>query len=338
MNLNIIGNGFDLYHGFPSSYYYFGSYIIKNDPEFYEQFAKMYNFRYLKPIGPQIAHEFEYMVEDIFWRNFEEHLGEIDDFFIVDTYETDLHLECNDPVDIEMNEDEIAETLKHYFTKWVMDTLDKDENYDIILEELKNIYNEIFFNKDDYFMVFNYTHTLQRLYKISDDRIHYVHGECIGEEDELIIGHGNSQRIDKIINHIEMLMEENYYTQAWRNNINEYKCLLRYLERLKKDVNTHMMECNIFYNKIYGDLNYINVYGLSLGEVDIPYLKQIREKWPKSKWRFSYYSSQDKVRISDVVTKSLNLNKEEYRIFSFFNPISKGIRDKIIKKQNIISY
>lgn len=27
MNLNIIGNGFDLCHGLPSSYYYFGCYL-----------------------------------------------------------------------------------------------------------------------------------------------------------------------------------------------------------------------------------------------------------------------------------------------------------------------
>lgn len=62
LNLNIIGNGFDLYHGLPSSYYYFGCYLIKTDAEFYEEFSNMYDFGYMKPIGPSIAHDYDYVV------------------------------------------------------------------------------------------------------------------------------------------------------------------------------------------------------------------------------------------------------------------------------------
>lgn len=339
LNLNIIGNGFDLYHGLPSSYYYFGCYLIRKNAEFYEEVGKMYNFRYMQPIGPPIAHDYEYVVENIFWKDFERHLGEVDEFFIIDTHEDDLGLEYNDPVDIEMNEDKVAERLKRYFVQWVINTLDKDENYDIIARMIKKIDNGILFNSDDYFIEFNYTHTLQQLYKISDDKIHYVHGECFGEEDdELIIGHGNNQRIDEIKKYIDELEEKYDFTQTMSNSINEYNCLLRYIERLKKDVNKHMTICNTFYKRIGDKLDCINVYGLSLGEVDIPYLKQIRAKWPNSKWRFSYYSSEDETRITNVATKLLNLNEEEYETFHFFNSLSNNIRDEIIKAQNIVSY
>lgn len=339
LNLNIIGNGFDLYHGLPSSYYYFGCYLISKNAEFYEEIGNMYKFRYMKPIGPPIAHDYEYVVENIFWKEFERHLGEVDEFFIIDTHEDDLRLEYNDPVDIEMNEDKVAERLKQYFVQWVMDTLDKDENYNIVTRMMKKIDDGVLFNSDDYFIQFNYTHTLQQLYKISDDKIHYVHGECLGkEDDELIIGHGNNQRINEIKKYIDELEGKYDFTQTMSNSINEYNCLLRYIERLKKDVNKHMATCNTFYRRIGDKLDCINVYGLSLGEVDIPYLKQIREKWPNSKWRFSYYSSEDENQITNVATKLLNLNEYEYETFHFFNSLHNNIRDEIIKAQNIVSY
>jgi hypothetical protein len=339
MNLNIIGNGFDLYHGLPSSYYYFGCYLIKNDPEFYEEVAKMYNFKYMEPIGPAIMHDYEHVVEDIFWRDFECHLGEVDEFFIVDTHEDDLGLEYDDPVDIEMNEDRIAEKLKRYFAHWVRDTLDKEENYDIIAELMREIDSRIVFSDEDYFLEFNYTHTLQQLYEISDGKIYYVHGECFGEDDdELIIGHGNDSRINEIRELIDKYEEKYNYTQNSNNKINEYKCLLRYIEGLRKDVNRNMGMCDIFYRRIGTSLDCISVYGLSLGEVDIPYLSQIRAKWPNARWRFSYYSSGDQTRIVDVATRLLNLNEGEYDIFYFSNSLSNRIREEIVETQSIVCY
>jgi len=337
--LNIIGNGFDLYHGLPSSYYYFGCYLIKNDPEFYEEVGKMYNFKYMKPIGSPIEHDYEYVIEDIFWRDFERSLGEVNEFFVVDTHEDDLGLEYNDPVDIEMDEDKIAERLKQYFVHWVRDTLDKNENYDIITNSMKEIDNRIVFNDEDYFLEFNYTHTLQQLYKISNDNIYYVHGECLGkDDDELIIGHGNYDRINEIKELIKKFDEEYDFTQRSSNKINEYNCLLRYIERLRKDVNRNMAGCDMFYSRIGNNVDSISVYGLSFGEVDIPYLKQIRQRWPKARWKFSYYSSKDEIQIADLATKLLNLNKDKYDIFHFSNLLSNKIREEIVKVQNIVSY
>lgn len=339
MNLNIIGNGFDLYHGLPSGYYYFGCYLIKKDPEFYEEVGKMYNLKYLQPIGLPIAHDFKYFVEDIFWRDFEGHLGEVDEFFIVDTHEDDLGLEYNDPVDIEMNEDKVAERLKKFFVHWVRDTLDKEENYNIIAESINESGNKIVFDEDDYFLEFNYTHILQELYKISDDNIHYVHGECMGnDDDELIIGHGNNSRINEIKRLIEKYEEEYDFTQRSNNKINEYNCLLRYIRSLRKEVKRHMLSCDRFYREIGEKLDSINVYGLSLGDVDIPYLNQIRSKWPNTKWKFSFYSSQDESRIKDVATKLMNLKEDEYETFNFSYPRSNQIREKIVEVQDIVTY
>ncbi|UZP02666.1 hypothetical protein JW813_13235 [Clostridium botulinum] len=72
----------------------------------------MYNFKFWKMIGQPIVHDYEYVVEDIFWRDFEKHLAKVNENFIADTHEYDLNLENDDLIHIEMNEDIIAESLK----------------------------------------------------------------------------------------------------------------------------------------------------------------------------------------------------------------------------------
>jgi len=339
MNLNIIGNGFDLFHGLPSSYYFFGCYLIKNHPEFYEQIGKMYDLKYANVYRTYPEYEFEYEVEDIFWRDFEKHLGDVNEDFILYTYEDDLGLENDDPIDIEMDEDLAAENLKKSFVHWVKDTLDKEENYRLIKMFMKKETNKIEFGRDDYFLVFNYTHTLQKIYKIPDNRIHYVHGECMGQDDDnLIIGHGNDDRIREIEKIIELYDEKDDYTQRSRNEKNEYKCLLRYVERLRKDVDFCMNMCEWFYSEINTEPEIINVYGMSLGYVDIPYLMQIREKWPNVQWLFSYYSMDDETRIVEMVRNVLRLEDEKYDVFKFINPVGNEIQEKIIRRQDIIEY
>ncbi|MDH8676952.1 AbiH family protein [Fusibacter bizertensis] len=66
MNLNIIGNGFDLYHGLPSSYKNFAKYLIKTEDEFYEDFCKIYRIKYMEMVGPSIAHDYILTAEDMF--------------------------------------------------------------------------------------------------------------------------------------------------------------------------------------------------------------------------------------------------------------------------------
>lgn len=339
MDLNIIGNGFDLFHGLPSSYYYFGCYLIDNNPEFYEEIGKIYDLKYRNIYRTYPDIEFDYTVEDIFWRDFEKHLGDANEDFVLGTYEDDLRLENPDPVDIEMNEDLAANNLVEHFANWVKNTLDKKVNFQIINAFMNEGTNKIDFGQDDYFLVFNYTHTLQEIYNILDHRIHYVHGECKEEdEEELIIGHGNDDRIEKIEKIIESYEEEYDFTQSSRNRINEYECLLRYLKRLRKDVDICKIECKWFYYQVKTKPEFINVYGMSLGEVDIPYLKQLREKWPEACWRFSYYSMNDRARAIQIAKNILQLEDDKYDVFQFINPVGHQIQQELIQEQGIIEY
>lgn len=195
------------------------------------------------------------------------------------------------------------------------------------------------FKDNDYFLVFNYTHTLQNIYNIMDKKMHYVHGECLGnDDDELIIGHGNFGRINALNEKISNLEEEYDYTQSSSNEIEEYNCLLRILRKFRKNVLKCKYYCNLFFNQIDDNIQTIRVLGMSLGEVDIPYLKQIRERWPDAKWEFAYHSPNGISRIEGVAEDVLSLNKDDYSIFRFSNAIAPEIQKKIIELQNISTY
>jgi hypothetical protein len=336
MNLNIIGNGFDLYHGLPSSYYYFSCYLIKTDYEFYEQICEMYNLNYRKIYASYPDLEFDYVVEDIFWSNFEACLGNVNENFIVDTHDVDQGLEINEGYELQMDEDKLADKLQDAFNKWVAETLDKNENYLIIKKYLySNMSANI--NHDDKFLVFNYTHTLQSLYSVRNDQILYVHGESKRKKPELIVGHGNISRITELEKIISNLYNEPY-SQSNKNKMDEYSCLLRYVSKLKKDVELGKLLCDIFYNHITEKPDYINVYGLSYGKVDLPYLMQIKNRWPDVKWRFSYYRDEDYEKGEEVAISTLKLKKGQYELFNFVNPSSNIIINEIEKIQNIEIY
>lgn len=336
MKLNIIGNCFDLYHGLPSSYYFFACFLIENNYKFYEEIGDRYNLKYMKMEGSPLSHDYTYVVDDMFWQDFENLLGHIDDSFIIEKYDDDLGLEYDDFNEIEMNEYLFANVIKSNFAKWVKKTLDVEENYNEIINCLNSSKNKIEFGINEYFIQFNYTHTLQNIYNIDDERIHYMHGECTDSEgNELIVGHGNDDRISKIKVEISKLNKNFDYSQKMQNDISENECLLKYLEELRKDVKFCQIMSNGFHKNIEDDINHIKLFGLSLSEVDMPYIIDIRRQYPHAHWKFSYYSESEVDRIKEIASNQLNLKENQYKVFKFCNPNANDIQEKLVKLRNI---
>ena len=68
-NINIIGNGFDLYHGLPTRYYYFACHVLSQDEEFYDELAEMYGFT--KGVMHQFIEELDRGIDDYgYWNEF----------------------------------------------------------------------------------------------------------------------------------------------------------------------------------------------------------------------------------------------------------------------------
>ena len=332
-NLNIIGNGFDLYHGLPTSYYFFACYFLKNYEEDYDQLASMYGIS--KGLYSHISEDLTRGIDDKgFWSQFEKSLGYIDSGWVEGSLLDDLNLEYSDPeVTLEIDRPNLVRNIKEILHSWILNTVDKDEIYEIVKNRLKD--NAIQFNEEDIFVSFNYTHTLEKVYKIED--VFHIHGECCKDnEDELIIGHGNDKEISRLQNEIDELEDDALFYQAANNRVQEYSFEKEILESLRKPVSECEAELKrnlSYYKKPY----LINVYGCSLGEVDIPYMRLIYKKWPDVKWSFSVYSSRDREWI-DEAARQIGLKEGQWTSFEFKNLMSSDIQEEIVLKEGIMTY
>ncbi|MDH8676951.1 AbiH family protein [Fusibacter bizertensis] len=232
-----------------------------------------------------------------------------------------------------MNDDIISETLKKHFTNWIERTLNINDNYKL----LKKIYFEsgykLDLKKEDLFLQFNYTLTLEKIYDIDDENILYIHGKC-GED--LIVGHGNDDKIRHIENEIDELEKDYLYIQSQNNRITENYCILRYLQKTRKDTDSCRRDAKLFYkSKIKKNVEKICVYGLSMGDVDLPYLEDIRKMYPEANWYFYCFSDEDENKANFVAINNLKLNNLKYETMKFDNPLSRGISKVLFELYNI---
>ena len=328
---NIIGNGFDLYHGLPTDYYYFGCYVLSHDECLYDDMADMYGF--CKGIIHGHSEEVERVIADReYWSEFEKSLSFLSAQWVEGSLQDDLLLEYPDAVELEIEKIDRTNDIKNIMNQWIIDTIDRESNYELLINLLQT--QKIKFNQDDAFLTFNYTHTLEKVYGVNN--VLHIHGEASMEFDSsLILGHGDDEVIEKLEEKIATL-ELDDYDQPSKNREVEYKFEKQILKELRKPVGRCIANLYVFINNI-SEPNEIFLYGLSLGNVDLPYLKTIREKWHKCRWNFSYYGEADKKRIREVV-EELKLPEKKWSIFYFNNPDYRMIREILIKRNGIIEY
>lgn len=333
-DLCLIGNGFDLYHGLPCEYYYFGCYLIKYHPDFYSELGKMYGFKVMMRFP--ISDDSEWAVEyQLFWRYFEERLGQLDPLWMEDSLIDDLGLEYpDDAVDIEIPETINADTIKQYFTEWVSDTLDTDLEMKIIKQKLGK--KKLEFPQDAYFVNFNYTSILEEIYQVPEKQVFHIHGKA-DEGIELIVGHGNKDSIHELEEKIEHMESETYYlsSQAERNRLNEYEAEKIILKNLQKDTDG-LVWClrNTLKDKQFKN---IYIYGLSCGPVDMPYIKCLRKLYPDAIWHFSFFNDSEKEN-REKLSKKLKLKKSEVEYFNLKNDNADKIKQDIIDNLKIEEY
>lgn len=337
MRLNIIGNGFDLYHGLPCSYYYFGCFLAEHYPDFYIEMSQMFGFACFRYLGFP-ADETEFVVDNLFWRTFEEKLGELDATWLEESLQDDLGLEYpDDPIELEIPEIANSQVIIEKFTEWIVKTINTSANYEIIGDKVKKLN----FTDEDYFINFNYTQTLEEVYSISYSKVFHIHGECdLNAETDtvgLIVGHGNSEAINELEIEIEQKENSGYYlsSQGERNRLSELEAEVHILRDLRKNVASLLsdMKRNLQIREI--NPGEIWVWGLSCGEVDKPYIESLHEMYPSAKWMFSYYDLSEK-KEREKLAKELGIANVEY--FLFKNPDYKDILDEIVEQNNIVTY
>ncbi len=202
--LYVIGNGFDLMHGMKSSYFDFYRWLIENNRIDY--------IAELQKVCP--THNDENF---LLWSDFENALGLCNVEIVVNWSFEDLFLSgmifsnyssgCQELIDTQ-----ISEIVLNGFLKWVRS---------IDISSCRMIPLEV----DSLFLTFNYTDTLEELYKIPSNQILHIHGRAL-TDDSIIVGHRN------MIEYFDLLKETDDFrgNNNIINNICDYNDLYKPIE------------------------------------------------------------------------------------------------------------
>lgn len=269
----IVGNGFDVNHGLPSSYANFKEWLKNNDINLFD-FLNTY-----------------IDVKGNWWNDFERSLSEFDIPKLI--RETPLEKSPRDsklppsfshPASWRL--DSVRDAISLKFTEWVK-TLDGVE-----------INKKIDLPEACLYISFNYTDTLERVYGIKENKIVYIHGKA-SRGDKLIYGHGKSQfelEYD-VMKKYNLNRSDDFFTAgSFGDSESELTSRVSYWQKY--------IQLGLYYNvlrpAVSGASN-VCVYGLSFSIVDFPYLQWIVEINPNLKWRVSWHSENDKKCISEIL-------------------------------------
>lgn len=260
--LYILGNGFDLWHGLPTSYDQF--YIFAK--ELLDELEEYYSLDVVN-MGP--------------WSDFENSLGHFRWQAFYATYNhIDVTSENFKPSEAFGLQDELAEQadsyverLRDFFREWV-------EEIDISVAKRK-----LHISQSDRFITFNYTSTLQSVYGIDDERVSHVHGRA-DKFDELVFGHGETMEE-------EPELDEN--GDSNRTIFSDAEGAARYpFYALKKPVQ-EVLEKN---QKMFLDASRsseIVVIGHSFNYIDLPYFKEVVAHALGANWILCCFKEEEKI-------------------------------------------
>lgn len=259
--LNIIGNGFDLWHGLPTSYDSF--YAFAKDT-----LDELESFYLIDTItsGP--------------WSDFENSLGKFDWQMFYEAHDhTDPTAENFRPSeafgledDITEQANDLVECIKERFHEWI-------ESIDVTLA-----FRKTSFTATDSFLSFNYTSTLQLIYEIDNAKILHIHGRS-DAYDDLIFGHGEVMKE-------EPELDEN--GDSNRTIFSDAQGAAKYpFYALQKPIADEIDRNKDFFHSLR-EFSKIRIIGHSLNDIDLPYFGEIAKSAPTANWEVYCYSLADK--------------------------------------------
>ena len=273
--LFIIGNGFDLYHGMPTRYSDYHDFLDKHDKKVSNWFD---NLR----IDFNDNHCNWNDIEGCSDLNCEDHFGEIVSQYYPNISDEDFHDRNWNDIDV-VSEVEFSNGIKFYktlFEEWLK-SIPMANNQNPLISSI--------ISKDDYFISFNYTRTLEELYGIPSNHVFHIHG-MIGDK-WLQFGSINNRPED-----IKKILEDRYGQDDFygasveygvNNAMNLYKAAF-------KDINMNLIRLNSFLKWItgYDHIDEIGIFGHAVKYefMDKPYYERILiPRFKNINWIFYYY-------------------------------------------------
>lgn len=310
-DLYVIGNGFDIHHRIPSSYKNFRTWLEDNDPDMLSRMEEV--------LG---------LCTDEWWNEFETNLGEVSAvrFFtenVASENEPDIMSEDfrsgeldNARYEIEDRLGGLIADLKAEFQLWASQLPPGDDGEVVLVN-----------SKEAFFLTFNYSLTLEKLYGIRPEIILHIHGSAL-DIDSIVVGHGRSYSVirdeldDPLPEPPDDVPAEEYekwFQEVAAANADDYStqqakdAAASALYSIHKDVAGIIAHNAAFFQSLK-DVERIHIYGLSFADTDLPYLDAIFGSVNLSNVdvEISWFSDKDKNRIEDFLStvpqpKSVNL-------------------------------
>lgn len=298
--LYIIGNGFDLFHSIPSSYWNFRSYVEKHDRELFGALEDYFN-------------------SDELWSDFEGTLAYLDidkirdeaSNFLVsygtedwsEAYNHDYQYEIDKRISL------VSEKLIQHFTDWVL-SLEQPTLSDLPL----------LLDRHAFFLNFNYTPTLQTVYCINEASVLHIHNKAVDKESKLILGHGWKPKLKEKAPITPEDKESYLYDEEGDPRVTEGEEILnQYFKDTYKPVEQVLIQHKSFFQSLK-DLTNILVFGHSMSPVDLPYFEAIIAEIDIAKviWQISYHKDTERQERIDTLVSlgvpeaNIQLNKLEY--------------------------
>lgn len=274
--LVIIGNGFDLQNGLPTSYQDFHNLYSCELSSSLEYFSNFYN--------------------DQEWSCFEENLAvfDEDDFKENSAWEPSMNEMVESSKYAYGFNDEIYQKVVS-----LVDCIHTTFNAWINSIDVNNASKFMQFPEDCTFISFNYTSTLQQVYLIPDENVLHIHGRVGGY---IIFGHGSGDG-----NKEDTLpFDEN---EPWFDDA--HHSLASVTDKLYKPV-SEILAYNRSTLENYCDISKIIVIGHSINEIDIPYFKLVLDSYPNARWENWNYGE----GILESHKKLLSLGVDERKLSS----------------------
>ena len=211
--LIVVGNGFDLAHGLPTSYAHFMNFLQAFHHRYTDKQSQilknLLDYRKTDIVTEWLDERVEifsslyealvdYIPEDELWSSFEEALSRLDvsevqskfaetltPYSSDDWHDSDNHT-YPDSIREELG---FVEKIPKAFREWIVESnIINSSSLPWVVELLRQDFN----SNCTLFMSFNYTNTWERLYGVAPQKICYIHG-CATKGTTLIVGHHNSQ-------------------------------------------------------------------------------------------------------------------------------------------------
>lgn len=262
-NLFIIGNGFDLGHGMKTAMTDFKSWLEENYFTYSNGHYFYISYPELLHDGYDVSDNAEFVMycientDDGDWNKFETALGKINwhAFFdeVDDVYDKEGDLDGWKTLYAREDHGSAlyfhSQSFSHLFTEWI-DSLDHPE----IISR-----NSFLIDKaNSFFLSFNYTRTLEDIYRITPNLICHIHGLKGGE---IVIGHCNDNFHDAVNGDFGMEVIEQIHRNLRKPTENIIKDNTDFFERLS-----------------VAEIQNIYSWGFSFSQVDIIYIQEICQR------------------------------------------------------------